>query len=291
MYLEKSVSCYLLEGEHYYSLRTIALPAKITTYHDSFYLCSNMNSIVLLFTVFLLRNLGKKVLFMPDGILEVANIKRKNNIIGAMVMRMANGIIVSDHYSLLAANALKMNAIKSVRWKQIDKNELIATEKEFLLCTARKPYFTVAEKNKLLHKLQFVFDDIALVANKIDFSMAKDIYEELLLGKGRVTSNFIKAMDAIKYKKKIIVSGASTVLIEVARRGLQVSFIRFRNHEALMPDFLFWPNIITAKELFLEDVGRELDIKKTIFSWLYAIENQGKIIFTSIKNFLCSVIK
>lgn len=291
MYLEKSVSCYLLEGEHYYSLRTIALPAKITTYHDSFYLCSNMNSIVLLFTVFLLRNLGKKVLFMPDGILEVANIKRKNNIIGAMVMRMANGIIVSDHYSLLAANALKMNAIKSVRWKQIDKNELIVTEKEFLLCTARKPYFTVAEKNKLLHKLQFVFDDIALVANKIDFSMAKDIYEELLLGKGRVTSNFIKAMDAIKYKKKIIVSGASTVLIEAARRGLQVSFIRFRNHEALMPDFLFWPNIITAKELFLEDVGRELDIKKTIFSWLYAIENQGKIIFTSIKNFLCSVIK
>lgn len=240
----KCVKLYLIEGKRYYARRNIKLPEMINTNTDVAYCYTNTQSITNLISIIFLKLFGKFVYFLPDGIFECSNIKRKTNILGLISLKISNGVLVGDIYSYETARHIGMAAIKVSRWKKVDCKEINLRGNKTIIATAKNPFFNKIEEkllNKALVKVINDFDD----KSKLLTSMPESMFGNLPFASFGI-QNLIKCNHVIRGREiSKVISTPSTLIIEALVNNISCSLLPFRSADYILVPDCNYPNEFT----------------------------------------------
>lgn len=279
----KFFNLYLIEGEKYYTIRSIKLPEMINVNTDMGYCFTNTQSLTSLFTIILLRLCGKEIYFLPDGIFECSNIKRIRNILGFIALKISNGVLAGDIYSYESAKHMGLAAIKVSRWRKAVAFEKDRRGNKIIIATAKNPFFNQKEKQfltKSLEKVIYDFDD----KSRLITSMPKSIFNNLPVSSFGI-QNLIKCNDLI-YSGQVekVISAPSTLIIDALVNDINCSLLPFRAADYILVADCNYPNEFTYESF----VFFKLDIHVKKIDSFFASLN---IFEQSVKKLIKNTIK
>jgi hypothetical protein len=277
----KFVKLYLIEGVGYYVKRNIKLPVTIDAAVDAPHCFTNTQSPSNIIVIILLRMLGKKVYFLPDGIFEYSNIKRKKNILGYISLKISNGVLVGDKYSDESAKYIGMSVVKVGRWQKAALDKMDMRGNKIIIATAKTPFFFQNEEHLLKTSLSKVVDDLA-DKSKILTSMPESMFNELSLTAFGI-KNLSKCSSMLPNKEiGKVISAPSTLIIEALANNISCSLLPFRAHDyRLLPNYNY-PNEFNYNDFVFCNLEHGVKIQDSYFLAINIIEQSIKKIIKYI---------
>lgn len=263
-----------IESISYYHSRRIPLAQESEVFLDG-YFYTNQLSITVLLVVALLKFAGRKVYYLPDGVLELANTKRFAAILGFVTLKLSDAILVGDDISERVGTLLKKDTVRVRRW-EFDRNYCSECKQDFnvasvVLTIAKTPAFSRFEELRLINVLTD-FDN----KNK---TVQVQKYYGFVDGKLRSKRVFEKLRDSKKY---LVVSTISTVLLESVCLGHKVGVLGFRGYESEC-GIKLWPNLYGLELVFSDfDTSHRVIYGQCWLGYVYAFEARVKKISKEI---------
>jgi len=208
---------------------------------------TNLASPTVAVVLLVARVLGKPCYYLPDGILELNNLSRKENWFARLVIGLSDGVLVADRFSACVAEAAGWRYVY-VGSKPKIANTLKHREiRRALLVTARTPYFCAQEKDQLckaITSFRSHFPDF-FPGTLLKLRSTQEI--AALTGGGWI-HDLSPSLENALNDYDLVISCTSTVLIECAYREIPLIHLCFRPYEITATSLP-----ISSKEFFASD--------------------------------------